>query len=183
MNEATVVRHKGNAQHTGTGLEKLDEWLGDTKWDVIHFNWGLWDLCYRNPESKEQGNRDKLNGTVTTSPEQYGKNIEELVTRLQKTGATLIWANTTVVPENEPGRMTGGDLTYNAVAATIMKKHGVIVNDLNTLTRGFSPDLFIESGNVHYTKEGYQKIAAQVADCIRTALDNKQPNGPVSVGH
>jgi hypothetical protein len=36
--KAVVVHNPGNAQHTRFGLEKLDEWLGQTKWDVIHFN-------------------------------------------------------------------------------------------------------------------------------------------------
>ncbi|MCH2614083.1 MAG: hypothetical protein MKZ70_05245, partial [Opitutales bacterium] len=38
---AEVARNTGTAQHTGTGFEKLDEWLKDGKWDLIHFNWGL----------------------------------------------------------------------------------------------------------------------------------------------
>src|SRR5690606_3837208 len=59
--EAYVVHNPGNSQHTGTGLQRLDEWLGTTKWDVIHFNWGLWDLCYRNPRSEDAGKRDKVN--------------------------------------------------------------------------------------------------------------------------
>ena len=42
---AEVVHNPGNAQHTGTGLENIDLWLGDGHWDVIHFNWSLWDLC------------------------------------------------------------------------------------------------------------------------------------------
>ena len=33
-----------NCQGTTFGVEKIDEWLGDTKWDVIHFNFGLHDL-------------------------------------------------------------------------------------------------------------------------------------------
>ena len=28
----------------GTGVEKVDQWLGSEHWDVIHFNWGLHDL-------------------------------------------------------------------------------------------------------------------------------------------
>ena len=98
---AEVVHHKGNAEHTGTGLEKIDEWLGDGNWDLIHFNWGLWDLCYRNPESKNQGNRDKVKGTLTTSLETYEANLETLVKRLKKTGAKLIWGNTSFVPDGE----------------------------------------------------------------------------------
>lgn len=117
--EATVERPMGNAQHTRTGLKHLDKWLGKTKWDVIHFNWGLWDLCYRHPDSKVQGNRDKVNGTITTTLEQYEKNLDQLVTRLEKTNATLIWAHTTVVPEKEAGRFVGDDKKYNEVAAKI----------------------------------------------------------------
>ena len=170
--KALVIHHKGNAQHTGTGLEKLDSWTGDTAWDVIHFNWGLWDLCYRHPESKAQGKRDKVNGTITTSLEQYEKNLDLLVRRLKKTGAKLVWAHTTVVPENEAGRFEGDDEKYNQLAAKVMKKYGVAINDLHALTRDFPADLFTQPGNVHYTKDGYGKIARQVADTILRVLNS-----------
>jgi lysophospholipase L1-like esterase len=168
--DANVSHNPGNAQHTGTGLQKLDAWLGDTKWDVIHFNWGLWDLCYRDRESKVQGRRDKVRGKLTTSLEEYERNLDRLVTRLRKTSAVLIWANTTLVPEGEAGRKRGDDLIYNAVAARVMKKHAVVFDDLNTLTRTFAPEQFTKPGDVHYTPEGYQQIANQVADSIRAAL-------------
>jgi hypothetical protein len=171
---AVVKHHKGNAQHTGTGLKLLDQWIGDTPWDVIHFNWGLWDLCYRHPESKVQGNRDKVNGTVTTSLAQYEKNLDELVSRLKKTNAKLIWAHTTVVPENEAGRFVGDDKKYNDAAARVMKKHGIPIDDLYGLTKRFPPTLFSAQGNVHYTKAGYQAIAKQVACKIQAALADKQ---------
>lgn len=171
--KAVVIHHKGNAQHTGTGLIKLEGWLEDTKWDVIHFNWGLWDLCYRNPKSKAQGHRDKINGKVTTSLEQYEKNLEQLVTRLKKTNAKLIWAHTTVVPDKEAGRMVGDDTQYNDVATKIMKKHGVTTNDLHSLTKGFSPDLFIGVGDVHYKQDGYKQIGQQVAATIEKAINSK----------
>ena len=61
LEKATVSRCRGNAQHTGTGLDKIEEWLGEEQWDIVQFNWGLWDLCYRHPDSKEEGNRDKIN--------------------------------------------------------------------------------------------------------------------------
>ncbi|MCX5883613.1 MAG: SGNH/GDSL hydrolase family protein [Deltaproteobacteria bacterium] len=175
--EAIVEHNEGNAQHTGTGLKNLDRWIGATKWDVIYFNWGLWDLCYRHPDSKIQGFRDKVNGTITTNLEQYMRNLDLLVLRLKKTDALLIWAQTTVVPEGEAGRFVGDDKKYNEVAATVMKKHGIIIDDLYTLTKGFAPDLFVELGNVHYTKDGYKKIAAHVADKIRTALKGEHGGG------
>ena len=171
--KADVRHHPGNAQHTGTGLKKLDGWIGKEKWAVIHFNWGLWDLCYRHPESKVQGNRDKANGTVTTALEQYGENLDRLVARLKETGAALVWASTTVVPEGEAGRFVGDDVKYNAAAAKVMEKHGVPTNDLHALTKTFLPELFSAPGNVHFTKEGYQRIGDQVADRILAALPRR----------
>lgn len=168
--EANVRHNSGNAQHTDTGLQKIDAWLGDTKWDVIHFNWGLWDLCYRHPESTEQGKRDKIRGILTTSLEQYEQNLEQLVARLQKTGAVLIWASTTVVPEGEAGRKLSDDLRYNEVAARVMQKHGVRINNLNKLSRAFSTELFTKPGDVHFKAEGYAKLAHHVAASIRLAL-------------
>jgi len=82
---AIVSHNPGNAQHTGTGLEKLDERLGNEKWDIIQFNWGLWNLCYRSQESKVQGNRDKINGTITYSGEEYQQNLRKLVKKLKTT--------------------------------------------------------------------------------------------------
>ena len=172
--KAVVKHHKGNAKHTGTGLKQLDQWIGNTKWDVIHFNWGLWDLCYRHPKSKVQGKRDKVNGTLTTTLEQYEKNLDKLVSRLKKTDAKLIWAHTTVVPEEEAGRIVGDDKKYNEVAAKIMKKYGITINDLNSLSREFPPDFFSKPGDVHYTQDGYQKIAKQVTAHILTILEDEQ---------
>lgn len=172
--KAVVKHHKGNAQHTGTGLKKIDQWIGKTRWDVIHFNWGLWDLCYRHPKSKVQGRRDKVNGTLTTTLEQYEKNLGELVSRLKKTNAKLIWAHTTVVPDQEAGRFVGDDEKYNEVAAKIMKKHGIIINDLHSLSRKFPEDLFSGPGNVHYTQDGNRKIAQQVTGHILKALEGEQ---------
>ena len=168
--EAVVLHNKGNAQFTATGLAKIDAWLGDTDWAVIHFNWGLWDLCYRHPKSKVQGKRDKVNGTLTTSLVQYEKNLEQLVTRLKQTDATLIWAHTSTVPEGEAGRKIGDDHKYNAVAAKVMKAHGVVINDLNQLTATFDPALFTKPGDVHYVAEGYKKLGEQVGSAIRAQL-------------
>lgn len=159
-----------NCGDTRIGLKNLDRWLGTNHWDVIHFNWGLWDLCYRNPQVKTQGNRDKVKGTLSVPPEEYERNLEQLVDRLTATGARLIWASTTVVPEDEAGRFVGDDIKYNAVAAQVMKRHGIPTDDLYTLTKGFGGKFSAGKGNVHYTTEGYARIAKSVADAIRAEL-------------
>ena len=165
-----VRHHKGNAQHTGTGLKMLDRWVGETKWDVIHFNWGMWDLCYRHPQSKVQGRRDKERGTLTTSLEQYEKNLDQLAARLKKTKAKLIWAHSTTVPEGEAGRKMGDEDKYNEAAARVMTKHGIEINDLNALTDSFPAELFTAPGNVHFKTEGSRKLGQAVADKILEAL-------------
>ena len=165
-----VRHHKGNAQHTGTGLKMLDRWVGETKWDVIHFNWGMWDLCYRHPQSKVQGRRDKERGTLTTSLEQYEKNLDQLAARLKKTKAKLIWAHSTTVPEGEAGRKVGDEDKYNEAAARVMKKYGIEINDLNALTDSFPLEFFTAPGNAHFKTEGSKKLGQAVAEKITKAL-------------
>ena len=98
--KADVFRVPGNCRDSAYGVEHVGDWLEGKEYDVIHFNWGLWDLCYRNPESKNQGKRDKVNGTVTATPEAYAANLEKIVAELKKSNAKLIWCATTPVPEN-----------------------------------------------------------------------------------
>jgi len=171
--KARVERIPGNAQHTGTGLIKLDQWLGDESWDVIHFNWGLWDLCYRNRTSKMQGHRDKVDGTLTTTLSQYEQNLEKLAARLEATGAKLIWAATTPVPEGEAGRIQGDAAKYNAVAAKIMQAHGVTVNDLHAAMLPRQKEFQIRPGDVHFTQEGSRYLAEEVAAAVLEALDKR----------
>lgn len=163
-------RSPDNCGDTIIGLANIDRWLGEIKWDVIHFNWGLWDLCYRHPESTVQGNRDKEKGTLSVPPDDYEANLEKLVTRLKQTGAKLVWASTTLVPEGEQGRFVGDDAKYNAVAARVMKKHGIPINDLYQLSASFPADHFSGPGDVHFTAKASAKLAAQVTKTIRSTL-------------
>jgi hypothetical protein len=167
-------RSPENCGDTRIGLAKIESWLGQAKWDVIHFNWGLWDLCYRNPHSKTQGNRDKVGGTLSVPIEEYERNLEQLVARLERTGATLIWATTTTVPANEAGRFTGDEDRYNAVAARVMLRHGVRTNDLRSLTRSFDGKYSKADGDVHFTREGYVRLATQVAAAIEGAIPSRR---------
>lgn len=167
---AEVAHNPGNAQHTGTGLKKLEAWLGNEEWDVIHFNWGLWDLCYRHPDAKVYGNRDKINGTLTFTVEEYAANLDSLVRLLQKTDAKLIFATTTYVPTEEAGRIYGDELRYNEAALEVMKKYDVQVNDLHPLSRRIHNRYGIGEDDVHYTPEGCERLAKKVARALKKAL-------------
>lgn len=175
--KADVFRIPTNGRHSSYGLEQLDKWIGTREWDVIHFNWGLWDLCYRNPKAKTQGHRDKVNGTLTTTPEQYRANMEKIVARLKRTDATLIWCTTTPVPEFEAGRKLGDDMKYNQIAEKIMKEDGILINDLHSHALLMLPKTQVRKGDVHFTEPGYAHLAEKVAREIYSPL-SKQKNCP-----
>jgi len=181
--KAEVHRVKGNAGDTGRGLERIEDWLSpeNGKWDVIHFNWGLWDLCYR---PKSGRGRDKVNGTITHEVEDYGRNLDKLAARLEKTGADLIFALTTPVPEGEPGRKVGDDLLYNDAAMRIMASRGIAIDDLYSVAAGRMKELARAPGDVHFTKHGYELLAAQVARSVLRQLaqrdTGKRPRGSPS---
>jgi hypothetical protein len=159
-----------NCQNTHHGMQHIHNWIGATKWSVIHFNWGLWDLCYRSKQSKVYGDRDKIHGVQDVPIAQYRKNMGELIQILKRTRATLIWATTTVVPPHEAGRFVGDEVKYNKVAAEIMHRNHIRTDDLYSLTRQFPPSSFRSPGDVHYTSAGFERIAEQVASSISKAL-------------
>jgi len=133
----------------------------DGSWDVIHFNFGVWDATYREATSKY------FSGHNTTSVPDFEKNLRTLVARMKKTGATLIWGTVTPVWEGEPGRRNGDEDAYNAVAAKVMKEHGVIINDLNAEVRRQG---YPKSNNVH----SVGKLAPKVTKTILAALARRK---------
>jgi hypothetical protein len=168
--KADVYRIPENGKYTEYGLERLDDWIGTRTWDVIHFNWGLWDICYRNPDSTNQGNRDKVNGTLTTTPEEYEVNMEQIVARLKETDAALIWCTTTPVPANELGRFEGDEIIYNGIAGAVMATNGVSTDDLHSYALLALPAIQLADGDVHFTDEGYVYLGEKVAQEIEALL-------------
>jgi len=162
--KAIVSHNKGNAQHSGYGLENLEEWISKDDYDLIQFNWGLWDLCYRHPDSKVQGNRDKVNGTVTFSPEEYAQNLEAIVKLLKaKTNAKLVFVSTSYVPKKEEGRFAKDAQKYNKVAKKVMKKYSIPVNDIYKKSKAIHKKYGQGDNNVHYKKEGYKALGEVIA--------------------
>ena len=164
--EADIFHNRGNAQHTAYGLAQLDNWLGDTKWDVIHFNHGLHDVKYIDGD----GNRvPPAEGTQQVPIAQYARNLETLTLRLKKTGATVIFATTTPIPEGAFGRIPGDAARYNEVAREIMTRHHIPVNDLYAFALP-RLDSIQKPHDVHFTEEGSQLLAEEVAKSVRQTL-------------
>jgi lysophospholipase L1-like esterase len=141
-----VHRAPANCGPTANGIKKLDVWLGDGRWDLIVFNFGIHD---RNTSSKD-----------------YSARLETIVNRLKKTGATLIWVTTTPIPVGAPEYREGSVERLNQAASTLMKKHAVPVIDMND---AIAPvlDKYQLPKNCHYTEEGYAFMGNIVADAIR----------------
>lgn len=160
---ANVHRIPVNGGDTRRGLEHLDTWLGEGKWDVIHFNWGLHDL-----KRLKDGQLD-ASSEREVALETYAANLRTLVERLKATGATLIWCATTPVPDGAAGRIPGDEVEYNAAAAAIMAEAGVRVNDLYGHVK---PVLEAHQlpANVHFSPEGSAFLGKRVAEAIREAL-------------
>jgi hypothetical protein len=157
--KASVHRIPENGGPTIRGLEKIDSWLGDSRWDVIHFNWGLHDLKVME------------GGKHQVPLDDYRKNLTTLVGRLEATGASLIWASTTPVPNGDlsPVRRPNDVLAFNQAAAEIMTAHKVPVNNLYEFAFPRLSSLQ-RPVNVHFTDEGSAALAGRVAFAIRTAL-------------
>lgn len=164
---ANVHRIPVNGSSTDVGLKNLDAWLATggagKKWDVIHFNWGLHDLKHW-----KDGKLD-LTGPQLVPADQYEKNLREIVARLKKTGAKLIFATTTPVPEGSGGRVAGDEVTYNTAALRVMKAEGVAIDDLHTFTAGKLTEIQ-RPQNVHFTDAGSKVLAEQVAAEIKKTL-------------
>ena len=164
---ANVHRPRTNCGPTSRGVDQLDAWLGDGKWDVIHFNFGLHDLVYMDAQGKRVSPAE---GRPQVPLADYAKNLETMVARLKKTGAKLIFATTTPVPVGEPIRVADSDKEYNAAALKVMKEHGIAVDDLNGFVRSRKAEGMLPH-NVHFTPAGSKALAGQVADSIKGALE------------
>jgi len=171
--KADVFRIPVNGRDSSFGNKNLTKWLKVRQWDVVHFNWGLWDLCYRNPKSKSQGHLAKLNGKLTATLNEYEKFMRKNVELLKaNTKAKLIWCETTPVPEHEPGRIVGDSKKYNAVANRIMSENNIVINPLYVYAKKKQDVLKKSRGNVHFTPQGYAYLAKQVAQIIEKQLPN-----------
>ncbi|MFC1760795.1 SGNH/GDSL hydrolase family protein [Planctomycetota bacterium] len=153
--KANVHRAPENCGPTANGLKKLDVWLGPGKWDLIHFNFGIHDR--RTPLAD------------------YTDRLTQIVTRLQATGATLIWATTTPVPDDPAKERTAASIVErNIVATALMEKYGIAIDDLYTAIK---PHLITmqKPKDVHFKSVGNDFLGQRVAESIQSILGSAHP--------
>jgi len=167
--KANVHRPAANCGPTMRGVEQIEQWLGEGKWDVIHFNFGLHDVRHFDDAGKAT---DADKGHRQVSDADYEKNLDMLVNRMKKTGAKLIFALTTPVPDGSPGRIKGDEVKYNEIARRVMQRHGVAIDDLYSFALPRLAEIQLPA-NVHFKPEGSKVLAEQVASSILKALNSK----------
>lgn len=157
--KANVHRIPQNGGPTSNGLKNIEKWLGGGKWDVIHFNWGIHDLKFM-PDGKRQ-----------VEAADYEANLRTLIARMKKTGAKLIWATITPIPDGDlvPARKFGNVANYNAIASRVMAENQITVNDLNAW---ITPKLaeMQKPKDLHYLDSGSDYLGQKVATEIQQAL-------------
>lgn len=148
--KANLHRAPANCGPTASGLKSIEVWLGDGKWDVIHFNFGIHDR-----------------GTPVAD---YTQRLEQLIQRMQKTGARLVWASTTPIPDDpSKGQKAAAIVERNLAAAELMKKHGIAVDDLFTAVTPHLTEMQ-NPNDVHFNAKGYDFLGQAVARAIESAL-------------
>jgi acyl-CoA thioesterase-1 len=130
---------------------------------VIHFNFGLHDLKHW-----KDGKLDN-SGEQVTPVELYEKNLRDLTAKLVATGAKVIFATTTPVPEGSAGRVAKDELAYNDAARRVMKEAGVSIDDLHAVATAEIDKIQLPK-NVHFTPAGSKVLAAQVVAEVKKAL-------------
>jgi len=169
--KANVHRIPTNGGPTTNGLKNIKAWLGDSKWDVIHFNWGLHDLKYIQDDPSKRADPKAGGSHPQVALADYEKNLAELVKTMQATGAKLIWCNTTHVPAGSDGRVEGDEVKYNEAADRVMKAAGIPTDDLRAHALA-KPEAQLPA-NVHYSPEGSRYLAEKVSAVIAEHLPKK----------
>jgi acyl-CoA thioesterase-1 len=161
--KANVHRIPQNGGATDVGLEKMTSWLGDGKWDIIHFNFGLHDAKFASET------------TQRASREQYIENLRKLVAQMKATGARLIFATTTPVPKGgvlTPTRRFDSIEERNKLAVQFMQQNGVAIDDLYGAVLPVQEKVG-RPNDVHFAPEGYEVLATAVAASIEAQLERR----------
>ncbi|MDB4676874.1 DUF1592 domain-containing protein [bacterium] len=162
MDSANVKRVPENCRFSEYGAERVGQWVAGEKWDVIHFNFGLWDWYGWQQDTQ-------------ATPDSYRRNLEQIVGHLKATGAKLVFATTTP-PCSEaehssrvlvtPGRAAD----FRAVALKLMKVNGIRINDLHQTMLPVLATHQKSASDVHFKSSGHNILATQVAAAIHDAL-------------
>jgi acyl-CoA thioesterase-1 len=160
LDGCTVYQPSENCRHTEYSIANVDRWIAGRTFSVIHCNWGMHDVWAFNCG---QWNLIPL--------EEYQQNLHRLFARLKRSARVVIFATTTPVPDDTPGRCNEDINKYNVAAREICNELGVEINDIN--------EYMCENGDLemyppydcHPLPEGQQLLGSHVAEVIAEQLE------------
>lgn len=150
--QVNVHRAPENCGKSANALERLPVWLGDGRWDLATFNFGIHDR--------------------ETPDDVYRDNLEWIVDRLQRSADRLIWIASTPVPATAPEHRPGSVERLNGIAAALMAARGIPVLDLYDSVQPVL-DQYQLPDNCHFREEGYGYMGRIVADRIQAELGDR----------
>lgn len=134
--------------------------------DLVHWNNGLWDVCHF------QGDPLPL-----VPPGLYEDTLRRIIQRIRTVfpNAKILFALTTCIDETGtkiqrgvPMRTQAEIDAYNRIAVRVAKEENILLNPLDAVSRTIG--LENRADWVHYKPMGYETLARQVAQAIRSAL-------------
>ena len=176
---AEVKRHKGNAGPT-IRVAKIEEWLGDGKWDLIHFNWGLWDMY------GWEYHRRIVPRSLREKARVLGRSIEEdrsqLIGRPPRRLAGPQAHHETAV---QAGVDSKGSRAEYLRCPWRDEKNGVQINDLHAFMKPQWAKYAIADNNVHFKPEeesagktSFRLIADALKERVSGKLNTRANSNP-----
>lgn len=166
---AAVSWPNANCENSTRFLTNWQDWLGESKPDVLHLNCGLHDIKTISARSRE----------LVVPLDFYSRNLDLLFGELRFVlpATRLIFATTTPVVESVTARAgrafhrTNADIeAANEAARAIATRHDVQINDLWKLVRERGPETMINPDGVHYDETNSRILGQAVAREIRRVL-------------
>lgn len=167
---ANVYYPNDNGRFCQFTLRYLHEWIGalskngSIKFDIVHFNCGLWDVLRLASENQP-----------FTEEAQYADLLKRIGSRIKYLcpEAQIIFALTTEViePGFEPGigigeRRNADIRRYNEIAKTVFLNADIAINDLWSLSKELPKEA--HSDMVHFeTEMGIRTLGSQVISCLK----------------
>ena len=165
---------------------KISDWLGEQPWDVIHVNFGIWDHHFVNdneeiffreqhpeimslPDIKERLKAiARLGFHTRTSPEDYAKNMREILADLKAHAKYVVFALSTPVPLYDDLYGTAKCIPeYNDIALKACAELSVPVNDLYAVALPLRED---QKDGCHFSAYGYNTLADAVVHAVEARL-------------
>ena len=138
---------------------------GTLGYDLFVFNCGLHDIKRQSPEYKLQ-----------VEPEDYRKNLQEIVAITKGLGLKTIFINSTPVEDERHNKATGyyinrhnvDLLRCNEIAGEVMAENGIPVIDLYGFTDALPEPKYCD--HVHYTEEVQKKHGEFLTEILKKYL-------------